>query len=173
MVRDDRGEAMVGVGVECLRRVIAGGQKRYASAATSTYTDDRGIYRVGSLPPGEYVCGITQNTTTTPASIIADDPTAAGAAGAPSPEAQRLSNSGGTVLSTSGMRLGGLVFLRRQSHSRRVGASAGCERPAMAFAPVFHPSASTPSQAAAIPLKAGEERSGVDLVMKPCPLLGP
>jgi hypothetical protein len=170
VVRDERGEAMVGVGVECLRRVIAGGQKRYASQGAQTYTDDRGIYRVGNLPPGDYVCGVTQNTTTTPASIIADDPTAAGPTGPPSPEAQRLSNSGGTILSSSGMRLGALVFSSGASPIR--GASVpppDANGRLMAFAPVFHPSASAPSQATAIALKAGEERSGVDLVMKLVP----
>jgi hypothetical protein len=170
VVRDDRGEAMVGVSVECLRRVIAGGQKRYASQGALTYTDDRGIYRAGNLPPGEYVCGVTQNTTTTPASILADDPTAAGAAGPPSKEAQRLTNSGGTILSSSGMRLGPLVFSSGASPIR--GASVpppDANGRLMAFAPVFHPSASTPSQAIAIALKAGEERSGVDLVMKLVP----
>ena len=169
VVRDDRGEVMVGVGVECLRRVIAGGQKRYASQGASTSTDDRGIYRVGNLPPGDYACGITQNTTTTPASIAADDPTSAGRAGAPSPEAQRLTNSGG-ILSSSGMRLGGLIFSSGASAIR--GASVpppDANGRLMAFAPVFHPSASTPSQATAIALKAGEERFGVDLVMKLVP----
>ena len=170
MVRDDGSEVMVGVGVECLRRVIAGGQKRYASQGAQTYTDDRGIYRVGNLPPGDYVCGVTQNSTTTPASIIADDPSAAGPAGPRAPETQRLLNSGGTILSSSGMRLGALVF------SSGAGPFRGASVPPpdasgrlMAFAPVFHPSASTPSQATAIALKAGEERSGVDLVMKLVP----
>lgn len=170
VVRDDRGDAMVGVSVECLRRVIAGGQKRYASQGALTYTDDRGTYRAGSLPPGEYVCGVTQNTTTTPSSIIADDPTAAGPAAAPPPEAQRLMNSGGTILMFSGMRLGPLVFSSGASPIR--GASIpppDANGRLMAFAPVFHPSASTPSEATAIALKAGEERAGVDLVMKLVP----
>lgn len=170
VVRDDRGEPMVGVSVECLRRVIAGGQKRYASQAALTFTDDRGIYRVGSLPPGEYVCGVTQNTTTTPASIMADDPTSSGRGGPPTPEAQRLTNSGGLIANSWGMRVGDVIFYSGAGPIR--GASVpppDANGRLMAFAPVYHPSASTPSQATAIVLKAGEERSGVDLAMKLVP----
>jgi hypothetical protein len=128
------------------------------------------VYRAGSLPPGEYVCGIMQNTTTTPSSIVADDPISPERTGPPSPEAQRLTNSGGLVPSSSGMRLGAQIFFSGASPIR--GASVpppDANGRLMAFAPVYHPSAPAPSQATAIALKAGEDRSGVDLVMKLVP----
>lgn len=170
-IRDDQGEPVVGAGAECFRRVISGGQKRYASQATLLYTDDRGLYRAGSLPPGDYICGSVQNTSTMPVAIAPDSASEGRAGGPPTPEAQRLSNSGGTLISAIGMRIGDAIF-----SSGAYTSSRGVALPPpdgsgklMAFAPVYYAASSTTTQASVITLKAGEERTGVDMTLKLVP----
>jgi hypothetical protein len=168
-IRDDQAEPVVGAGVECFRRVITGGQKRFASQATLLYTDDRGVYRAGSLPPGDYLCGSVQNTSTTPVAIAADT-TLESRGGPPSPEAQRLANSGGSLVTATGLRIGDSVFTGGASPVRGVALpppDAGGRL--MAFAPVYYVASTTTTQATVITLKAGEERTGVDMTLKLVP----
>ena len=160
-----------GANVSCFRRVIAGGQKRYASqGAVLLTTDDRGMYRAASLAPGDYLCGSAQNTSTMPIAIVADDSVNGRAGGPPSAESLRLSNSGAGLSSPTGVRLGDSVF------SSGAGTVRGVALPPpdangrlMAFAPVYYPASHTSTHATVISLKAGEERTGVDLTLKLVP----
>jgi hypothetical protein len=56
VVVDDAGEPAVGVHVRALRVVTSGGRRqlRPASRGSDGLTDDRGVYRIGNLPPGRY-----------------------------------------------------------------------------------------------------------------------
>lgn len=61
LVVNDRGEAMVGVGVQALHVASQGGERRFQQVG-GTATDDRGIYRIHSLQPGDYiVCATPEN----------------------------------------------------------------------------------------------------------------
>ena len=53
-VFDDSGEPVVGAPVRVLERTVVAGKRQLQVSASST-TDDRGMYRIGSLVPGEYV----------------------------------------------------------------------------------------------------------------------
>jgi hypothetical protein len=66
-VADEAGEPLVGVRVSAYRRTIIAGNRRYG-ARVAALTDDRGIYRIGNLVPGEYVVGMGARTTAMPAS---------------------------------------------------------------------------------------------------------
>src|SRR3954470_1591111 len=52
-VVDDAGEPVVGTRVQAFRRTISAGHLRFVAGADST-TDDRGIYRIAGLTPGEF-----------------------------------------------------------------------------------------------------------------------
>ena len=54
-VIDEAGEAVVGVQVRALERTAGGGARAFAPAGAMVTTDDRGVYRISSLPPGEYI----------------------------------------------------------------------------------------------------------------------
>ena len=169
-IRDEQGEPVTGANVACFRRVFAGGQKRYASQGTTLSTDDRGLYRAGSLPPGDYICGSVQDTSTMPVAIVAEGSADGRAGGPPSAESLRLSNSGATLGSPTGVRIGDAVFSSGASSVRGVVLpppdAAGR---LMAFAPTYYPASSTTTQATVIALKAGEERTGVDMTLKLVP----
>jgi hypothetical protein len=53
-VFDDSGDPVVGAAVRVLERTVVAGKRQLQVSASGT-TDDRGMYRIGSLVPGEYV----------------------------------------------------------------------------------------------------------------------
>jgi hypothetical protein len=169
MVRDDGGEPAVGVSVECYRRVFTGGQKRFASSgAGGIFTDDRGQYRVPNLPPGDYICANVLNPTTVPAAVNAMS-AASLTAGTPTEEIRRMNNSTG-LSNNTGVHIGDLIY------TTGVGSLRGPVAPPpdangriMAYAPQYYGGATTSAQATLIPLKAGEERTGIDLQLKVVP----
>ena len=63
-VVDEQGEPLVNTSVRVLKRGIVGGQWRLTPGAQDS-TDDRGVYRIGMLEPGEYVVAVpmSQNAT--------------------------------------------------------------------------------------------------------------
>ena len=66
-VVDETGEPLVGLGVIALRRTMANGMARLTSAMTAS-TDDRGVYRMPTLGPGDYLVAVTASLTTIPTS---------------------------------------------------------------------------------------------------------
>src|SRR5262249_13344994 len=56
-VTDEAGDSAAGVQVKVLRRTSVSGELRWLTAG-SALADDRGIYRLADLSPGEYVVGI-------------------------------------------------------------------------------------------------------------------
>src|SRR5262249_37314756 len=56
-VTDENSDPIVGATVRVLRRTIVGG-KRQLTAGPSDTTDDRGMYRIGSLEPGDYLVAL-------------------------------------------------------------------------------------------------------------------
>ena len=57
MVVDEAGEPLVGIQVTSVRRTNVGGRRRFTPGVTAT-TDDRGIYRLARLVPGDYAVAI-------------------------------------------------------------------------------------------------------------------
>jgi hypothetical protein len=74
-VADERGDPIAGILVDALRRLPGGGVLRRVA---QDVTDDRGLYRLAQLPPGDYVAAVFSTTTTLPAGVAAAlDPSAA------------------------------------------------------------------------------------------------
>src|SRR5688572_24664600 len=69
-VMDDQGDPVVGVPVRALVKVRVAGRVKNA-AGPSTHTDDRGVYRLAGLSPGEYIIHVPSVQVTIPAA----DPT--------------------------------------------------------------------------------------------------
>ena len=66
VVTDQTGEAAVGVSVRAYRRTIAAGRRMLSSTSTAV-TDDRGVYRLFNLVPGEYIVAVPSVTSSMPA----------------------------------------------------------------------------------------------------------
>jgi protocatechuate 3,4-dioxygenase beta subunit len=172
-VTDEIGEPVVGIGVSAFRRTAANGQFRH-SQVNSAQTDDRGAYRFAGLGPGDYVIGVSSIQTTMPVSTAEAYAQAISSGnGIANSEVYRSLSNSGVFPNTNGYRIGDLLFSSSLS-----GRGGGSSSPApaddgrvFAYPPTFHPAAASASQATAIKLGSGDERSGVDLQLKLVPAL--
>jgi len=150
MILDERGEPSINTQVRGMRYTMVNGRRR-AQQTANDMTDDRGIYRLHSLQPGEYaVCAVARNM-------------------GPMNDAQRIQ------MEIEGMRRSlenAPSAAARQAMLDRL-TVLQAERvdqtePNLGYAPVCYPSSAGPS--AAITIGAGEERSGIDLQMVMIPV---
>jgi hypothetical protein len=166
-VLDEAGEPVVGVEVRALRRTFVSGRPRLASAAAATgTTDDRGVYRLTTLTPGDYVVVVPSTQTTFPVSALAD--------------------FGQTSMNSDPRRMAEMFNAIREisppgsSRNQTIGdfhlltlnraplPPAPAETGAMnVYLTVFYPSTLSVSEASAVSIAAGEERSGVNLQLEP------
>ena len=152
-VVDELGEPVINANVRVLKRQLVNGRIRL-TPLTQDSTDDRGIYRIGMLEPGEYVVAIPMSqgsgidlpfmaldgardvVVTRVAARVAES-----AAAAP------------MIVSTDGTSPIGMTEDGR----------------ALAYPTVFYPNASGAAKAQVLTVASGDERSGVDFAMKAVP----
>jgi hypothetical protein len=160
IVRDDRGDPVVGVAVQAMSRQVIGGRLElsYTGGGGST-TDDRGYYRVPSLVPGSYVVLVQASTRTVPVSL-SDAYRAAVTSGTAGTISRSWTETGALQISS-----GGLVVDDWQVSvsSAQPNPLPGPNGTLLVHPTTFHGDVTSLSQTKAIALKAGEDRSGVDL----------
>lgn len=146
MILDERGEPSINTSVRAMRYTMTGGRRR-AQQVANDQTDDRGIYRLHSLQPGEYaVCAVARNM-------------------GPINDAQRIQMELESIRRS--MENAQSAAVRQQMAQRLAQLQAqrvDQTEPTLGYAPVCFPASSaTPS--ATVTVAAGEERSGIDLQM--------
>ena len=154
MVLDENGEVSPQVPVRLMRVVTQNGQRTLQNSSSAS-TDDRGIYRVFGLLPGEYVvCATPRNNTM----VQADQMMA---------ELQGLRGAlaGGGQTNPEQLR----------SIEARIAAIQGSmpqtdEGPPPGYAPVCYPGSLSAGSATPVPLGVGEERVGIDFQLQLAPL---
>jgi protocatechuate 3,4-dioxygenase beta subunit len=140
-VLDEHGEEVPGTLVRAYRYTMQSGIRTLQQAGTDT-TDDRGIYRIYGLQPGQYIVGAT--------------PRRGPANGA----FQRME------IPAPGRGRGGSIAVRGAA----VGDQGGGEGEDQGYAPVFYPGTTSAANATAVETGAGEERLGVDFQLQLVPL---
>jgi uncharacterized protein (DUF2141 family) len=164
-VTDEAGEPLVGVEVRAFERRYIGGRRRLA-AGVSQSTDDRGMYRFGTLAPGEYVVGFVSREVTMPlaAAELLRNPSN-------DPKSMEISRDRMTLgiinpsLGSSGnVQVGDLL---RQIAGPVPPQPATANAPVYIYPTQFFPGTPTIGQAAALTLKSGEERGGIDFTLRP------
>jgi hypothetical protein len=166
-VLDDLGDPVVGVTVRAHRRGFVAGHPRLDYGQKIGRTDDRGIYRIATLSPGEYVVAVPATQVAVPASMVVDFMTGGRGAtgafldalGASSVTAMR---SAGTSMGSTGSQRVGNVVLQSPPGTYHSPDSADPSR-ATAYRTTFAPSTAVPSDAAVVNLQPGEQRTGVDV----------
>jgi carboxypeptidase family protein len=140
---DEAGEPVVGIKVALAERRLINGRRRLAPGQNfGAVTDDRGMYRFGAVPPGDYfVVARTAEEEIARGlmSLVVGDP--------------------GVIMSLASKAMGG-----------RPQDLVTFESALRVYPPVFHPSALLPSQATAVTVTSGEVREGVDIRMKLVPI---
>lgn len=157
-VVDESGERQIGVQIRAYRRAVVGGRSRFVPAGFAS-TDDRGMYRIGTLMPGDYIVGTASRQSSVPLSLTRD----AGSGGAESALTAELRASGGALI----VRDGGYVLGR---------GSATPPPPEggrlVVYPPTFHPFAPAGDAASVISLASGQEHEGADIQITPVSTAG-
>ncbi|MEO7274692.1 MAG: carboxypeptidase regulatory-like domain-containing protein [Vicinamibacterales bacterium] len=113
-----------------------------------TTTDDRGVYRIYGLAPGDYLVSVVP-----PAVVV------------------RGSQIGAIAVTSNQEVEWARRALQTGAAGRAPAANAAVSSTrAVAYAPVYYPRTSDPSAAAPITLRGGEERAGVDLAVRVVPV---
>lgn len=168
VVLDDSGEPAVGLSVQVARRVMAAGRARFVPA-NSTKTDDRGMFRIPGLTPGDYVVVVPQAPLSMPASIMSglmDGMTSGlGIAGVAMAMIDVMSSGiNPQDAMAGGVRIGDYMV-----------ASSGAvpllspDGRLLAYQTQFHPGVPAPSQATVLQLKSGEEKTDITFQLRLIP----
>ena len=157
-VIDEANEPVVGVYVRALSRVVIAGAPQLL-AGPAVKTDDRGDYRIAGLAPGQYVIYVPSPS----ASVAADAPP--GTLGAAAPPARI------NMFSMPGPSRTDAVLDAVDGHHVVVGnyvtpPPAADGRP-RTYGLTFHPSVATVDASPSLPVGIGQERSGVDVALRP------
>jgi hypothetical protein len=168
IVVDEHGEPSTGTQVRALRFVMQQGE-RVLRQAGQDQTDDRGIYRIFSLQPGDHIVyavprnqniGNLQQTMMAEIEMLMQQAQQAGAAAG--------GGRGGRGGEAGAMILGGgrgQQFLERAQEIQSQLQQAQQEQP-VAYAPVYYPGTATPSGATNVTIGVGEERGGIDFQLQ-------
>jgi carboxypeptidase family protein len=162
-VRDDAGDPVIGARVQVLKRTIVGGQWRLVSTGLGGNADERGVYRVASLAPGDYALVVTSMLTSLPASLML---VANAAKSASTQEAGELigdfqTNGTGGFLSDL---MQGFPVTRAGDLLLQGSATLAADGRSVEIYPtVWYPAAATPADAAIVTVGSGDTRSGIDL----------
>jgi protocatechuate 3,4-dioxygenase beta subunit len=154
-VVDEHGEAIPGTQVRVLRYAIQAGQRTLQQSGSAS-TDDRGIYRIFGLQPGEYVLAATPRN--------ADGPMALAVRARAELEQlrERMGRGGGR-----GEQAEQVLRLRQSLLESQIPDE---EEEATGYAPVYYPGTTAPAQATSILLAVSEERSGIDMQLQRVPV---
>ena len=138
-ITDEYGRPMAGSTVSAFRYVFQNGTRTLIPAGANAQSDDRGIYRLYGLAPGQYVVGSSVRGGIGPAVM-----------------------PGGDFRQTTDADIARALSEGRPAETRPRDPTTEDRRPTVTYAPMFYPGTPISSQAATITVAAGEERTGID-----------
>lgn len=166
LVVDEAGEPAAGTTVRALRFVLRTGERTLQPAGQAV-ADDRGIYRIYQLQPGEYIVNaVPRNLTTNDLreALVSQVQTviqqAQGGNG-------NVSINIGNLTTLANQGAGADVLQRALQLQEQLAQSE--QQPSEAYAPVYYPGTTSLSSATTMTLDVGEERAGVDFQLQLVP----
>ena len=169
VVSDEAGEPLVGIQVTAVRRQSTGGRRRYTSSVIAT-TDDRGMYRLARLTPGDYVVAIASSQVTLPISAVngLQETMLSGPTNfSQNPVAQLIIQSGAFVTSLGGAEAREVgEFVQAMPRTAPTPPPTSGTR-LFAYPTHYHPSATSIASATVVTVASAQERSGIDLQVRP------
>jgi hypothetical protein len=171
IVTDDDGEPVGACRVRVFQRTYVNGRPMFVPAPqVAGATDDRGVYRLSGLGPGDYLVGVMSTQTTMPASTVDAylGIISSGNSAGSSALGRELRDSGAPQVAPFRYRVGGFSF-----QSGPVGEDPDvAPRPdgrIFVYPTVFHPSAATVTEATLVMLPPGTHRTGADIRLRRSP----
>lgn len=173
IVVDDHGEPAAGTQVRVMRFVMRSGERSLQQAGLDT-ADDRGMYRVYGLQPGDYMVSAiprNQNVGDLRAALTSEVEALLGQAGANQAGrgggGGRGGFGGGALAGLGGIVGGGNTQdLIDRAAELQAQLQAQEQEQNVAYAPVFYPGTTSPSSATNVSLGIGAERSSVDFQLQ-------
>jgi len=164
---DELGEPLVNVPITILARMTDWGGPTMVSVMT-TPSDDRGMYHV-DIVPGDYVVGVQAATTTIPASAVQGFLQTQALGGAEFQQYMQQVVARGSLLPRGyGSRIGDFVVSQFGSRNSPVVPPFRSDDGKQWFYPsTYHRSSFTAPGAQIVSVVSGEEKSGIDIVMRP------
>jgi protocatechuate 3,4-dioxygenase beta subunit len=165
-VTDEAGEPLINVMVRAFRRRVVGGRRRLLDGPQVT-TDDRGVYRMRALVPGEYLVAFVWREIAVPTSVSETMRSPTGN----DPKAQEIMRermsigSSGLVGTSSAVQVGGSV--RDLYPAAPVPPAVADESNIYIYQTQFYPGVPSATRATAITLASGQQRDGVDFSLRP------
>lgn len=163
---DESGDPVVGTRVASFMRTWIAGRRRYTAGPTGV-TDDRGVYRIAGLMPGEYAIAVPSTQTAVPSEVMDSF-----FGGVPLGDAKRMElsrelNAIGSAIAPSGSQYAMNVAGQTMTLAPGTLAPAATANGVLVYPTLFYPAAATAAQATAVEITSGEERSNVDLLVRP------
>jgi hypothetical protein len=159
IVVDEAGEPVVGIQMRAFMRTTVAGQRRFASASTVGWTDDRGVYRIHGLLPGDYLVAAV-STKVSVAASTAEDARRSGATPASIAEIGAATAAG----RGASMHVGDALLTLSGS---AIGPAPSTDGHVFVYPTTFHPNTPNPLRATVVTVGSGEERSGIDFQLVP------
>jgi uncharacterized protein (DUF2141 family) len=183
IVIDENGEPAPSTPVRAYRYVMSTGEKTLQQAGSAT-TDDRGIYRIFALQPGDYVVsaaprnnglGDVAQTMMAQIETLVQQAQAAGGRGGGGGGGGGRGGGGaggglGAAIAGMGNGRGAQQLMDQAAMLQQQLQQANGGDQQTAYAPVFYPGTTSPSSATTVTLAIGEERPGVDFQMQLVPV---
>ena len=152
-VLDDFGDPAFGAQVRALRYVMRTGRAHACRPRAAARTDDRGIYRIPALLPGEYIVVVT--------------PREGGMMVAEEMKVREMMLDGRGREAGGGGRRVATGAGRRRCATRWPGTTPAPDAPM--YAPVYYPGTTQARSATTVTLDVSEERAGIDLRLQLVP----
>jgi hypothetical protein len=159
VVVDEAGEPVVGIQMRTFLRIIVAGQRRFSSTGTVGWTDDRGVYRIHGLLPGDYLVA-AMSTKVSVAASTAEDVRRTGAM----PPA--IEEIGAATVAGRGasIQVGDALLTLAGS---AIGPAPSNDGHVFVYPTTFHPNTANPSRSTIVSVASGEERGGIDFQLAP------
>lgn len=168
-VVDEAGEPVVGIPVRAFRRTTVGGRRRFSTMVNGT-TDDRGSYRIPALTPGDYVVAVVSTQIAVPTSLVEQQrqEMESRTINSPTPPATMALFEVGATPSSGGTPM----TLDVGNQTLTLGRSAIPPPPSASgslfvYPTTFYPAAPSLASAALVTVGSGEERTAIDLQLRP------
>jgi protocatechuate 3,4-dioxygenase beta subunit len=184
-VTDERGDPLVNIVVRALPRRTVGGRRLASLESGPTYTavtDDRGIYRLALLPPGDYIVAVPVTATSWPKSLSrllaaggarggGNELTSAVQASSRWVGGGGAGNNGLTLVDAGDSAFGLIDSFRAGGRIDGSPSIAGirADGTLLVYETQYFSSAASLAQATIVSLASGEERSNVDIHLRPVP----
>jgi hypothetical protein len=156
-VLDENAEALPGTPVRALRYVMQSGVRTLQSAGNGA-TDDRGVYRIYGLQPGEYIVYATPRNNNQ------------GLEGRQAELQQLLQQSEMMARLEAVQAQAAQALNERIAQARVAMAAQGSDEAATGYAPVYYPGTTAPSSAATVTVGPGEEKGSIDFQYQVVPI---